>query len=521
MIELSDFDGFIYDRNDYNAINFQKQMDDYLRRTGKPVMLLDAGEHPFFENTVSHDPEAFALLIEHLILVHGHKKIYCLTGTKGTTQADDRLKSYFHVMQRHGLYYDKSFYAYGDFWRNAPVEFAQRLINGELSMPDAVVCANDFMADALIAALGKGGIRVPQDVAVTGFDGYLVDALSDISLTSHPQSCYQLGADAFRRLYSIMTGRNCRKLPTKYTRIQIGQSCGCLPVMRKTDKSRREQRLISVYKDLFDHSEVLFELMHTGSLYDMLNLIAQRIYLICHWNQFRIFLTNDYLRSVQAHPNSSGKKNCCEVLWSDRAGKSRGISAYPINQSEIIFYLTQEQSHPSAYYLSALHMDERQFGIAALSFGRLPYCYHSEYCTFINYLCLALDQLEEKTKLRMQNTGGMKGTENPQLYRQLIQIREEMLQHPEEDWNVQKLCARTHVSRSYLQRMYKRYFTKSIFEELIDFRLQKAKELLSSTEHPISQIAELCGYESYAHFAKQFKAREGVTPSEYRKTGCF
>ena len=91
-----------------------------------------------------------------------------------------------------------------------------------------------------------------------------------------------------------------------------------------------------------------------------------------------------------------------------------------------------------------------------------------------------------------------------------------MQQHPESDWNVQNLCERTHVSRSYLQRMYKRYFGKSVFEELIDFRLQKAKDLLCSTEFPISQISELCGYETYAHFAKQFKAQEGVTPSAFR-----
>lgn len=92
-----------------------------------------------------------------------------------------------------------------------------------------------------------------------------------------------------------------------------------------------------------------------------------------------------------------------------------------------------------------------------------------------------------------------------------------MQQHPESNWNVQKLCERTHVSRSYLQRMYKRYFGKSIFGELIDFRLQKAKELLSCTEYLISQIAELCGYETYAHFAVQFKAQEGITPSTFRK----
>ncbi|HAG14629.1 MAG TPA: hypothetical protein DCG49_12335 [Ruminococcus sp.] len=516
LIVQPDFDGFIYDQNSFVHIGIQKKLDDLLRRTGKPVMLLDAGEHAYFENTVSHDPETFALLVEHMIQVHGYRKIYCLTGKKGMAQAEDRLEAYFHVMQRHGLYYDDSYYAYGDFWREAPVRFAQRIISGALAMPEAVVCANDIMADALIEALGKAGIRVPQDVAVTGFDGYLDDAKSEVTLTTFPKSCYQLGAEAFRRLYSIMTGRNCRRIPTKHSRIRIGRSCGCIPTQRQTDKSRREKRLLARYKEWFYHSELLFELMHTETLHELLVLIGSRIYLICRWNQFHIFLSGSYLKAVQPHRHLMGQQDCCEVLRSDRAGKNSGISEQPMQQSEIISYLTQQADHPCAYYLSPLHMDERQFGYAALSFGRMACCYQPEYCTFISYLCLAFDQLAEKTKLRAQNTGSMKSVENPQLYRQLVQIREEMQQHPESDWSITALCARTHVSRSYLQRMYKRYFENSIFEELIEFRLRKAKTLLRDSALTISQISELCGYASYAHFAKQFKTHEGITLSAYR-----
>ena len=53
------------------------------------------------------------------------------------------------------MYYDESYYAYGDFWRDYPVAYAQRIISGELSKPEAVVCGNDVMADALIAELRK------------------------------------------------------------------------------------------------------------------------------------------------------------------------------------------------------------------------------------------------------------------------------------------------------------------------------------------------------------------------------
>lgn len=513
------FDGFIYDQNAFANSSIQKKLDDLLRRTGKPVMMLDAGEHPFFENTISHDPEEFAMLVEHMIQVHGHEKIYCLTGPKGMPQAEDRLEAYFHVMKRNGLYCDESYCAYGDFWRDAPVKYAQRLISGELAMPQAVVCANDVMADALIAALEKAGIRVPQDLAVTGFDGCLApdDVLSDVSLTSYPHSCYQLGADAFRRLYTIMTGRSCRRAPTKHSRIQIGRSCGCIPVHDQNEGSRREKRLIFRHREWFYHSEVLFELMHTESLNDLLLLLASRIYLVCHWAHFRVFLNDSFLSNVSSEVQLPPNKNCCQVLWTDRAGRSSGISDLPMKQSEIISFLTEEPSHPAAYYLSPLHMNERQFGIAALSFGRLACCYQPEYCTLISYICLALDRLEERAALSRQSPVSIKDEENPQLYRQLLQLRQEMTERPEASWSVPELCLRTNVSRSYLQRMYKKYFGKSIFEELIQFRLKKAKELLSSTDFTISQIAEMCGYATYAHFAKQFKACEGVTLSEYRK----
>ena len=514
LAQAPEFDGFLYDRNSFAHQGIRKHIDDLLKRTGKPVMLLDASEVPYFENTVTHDPEAFELLVEHLIQVHGYRKIYCLTGQKAFTQSAERLEAYCNVMQRHGLYYDESYYAYGDFWRDYPVEYAQRIISGALSKPEAVVCANDVMADALIAALTKAGIRVPEDIAVTGFDGNLEDAQSDVALTTCKKSHAQLGADAVRRLYSILTGRSCRRVPADRSRIQIGRSCGCIPVRHRTAKSRREQRLLSDHKEWFYQSELMFEMMHTETLHEILSVVANRAYLICHWNQLRIFLTADYLRAARDDRSVPSRKDCCEVLWCDRAGRSSGISDRAVKQSEIIADLTQEAQHPTAYYLSPLHMNEQQFGLMALSFGKLPCCYQAEYCTFLNCLCLALEHLTLPGK---RDTDREKSIENPQLFEALVPLREEMQQHPEKDWSIQVLCQHTHISRSYLQRMYKTYFGKSIFEELIDFRMQKAKALLRDTELSISEVAAACGYGSYSHFANQFKSQEGITPSGYRE----
>ena len=88
---------------------------------------------------------------------------------------------------------------------------------------------------------------------------------------------------------------------------------------------------------------------------------------------------------------------------------------------------------------------------------------------------------------------------------------------PEKEWSIDGICKSINVSRSYLQRMYRHFFGRSIFEELISCRIEKAKRLLIKTSSSVSEIAELCGYASYNHFVRQFRSYENMTPTEYRK----
>lgn len=70
---------------------------------------------------------------------------------------------------------------------------------------------------------------------------------------------------------------------------------------------------------------------------------------------------------------------------------------------------------------------------------------------------------------------------------------------------------------SYLSWLFKKEMKKSFLEYLISYRMTKAKELLSSTQQTISEIAYQVGYNDYYHFAKAFKQNVGWTPTEYRE----
>lgn len=79
------------------------------------------------------------------------------------------------------------------------------------------------------------------------------------------------------------------------------------------------------------------------------------------------------------------------------------------------------------------------------------------------------------------------------------------------------LARNMHLSREYLSRYFKKHMGKTIFEYITEVRTEKAKQMLTTTTHSVSDICEYCGYNSIGNFQKSFKKVTGVSPSKYRK----
>lgn len=74
------------------------------------------------------------------------------------------------------------------------------------------------------------------------------------------------------------------------------------------------------------------------------------------------------------------------------------------------------------------------------------------------------------------------------------------------------------ISTSYFQHLYTVFFGISFQSDLINIRLEYAKNLILSTSLTIEQIAEMSGYSNEIHFYRQFRKKTGMTPIEYRKS---
>lgn len=102
-------------------------------------------------------------------------------------------------------------------------------------------------------------------------------------------------------------------------------------------------------------------------------------------------------------------------------------------------------------------------------------------------------------------------------YGKLLNLREKIYKNPKNKWSVDTLCREMNMSRSYFQLIYRETFGITCISDVINCKINYAKNILTTTNLSIGQISEECGYDNDEHFMRQFKKHIGVTPSEYRK----
>ncbi|TDE89182.1 LacI family transcriptional regulator [Occultella glacieicola] len=149
----------------------------------RPVVQLGGGIMPSFDCVIMGETEGFRSMTEHL-LATGRKRIALIgTGPGGAPQGS-RFAGYLEALTAHGIDLDERLLITGSDWdrRASGYEAVVGLLRTGVEF-DAVMCFNDAMAVGALRGLRSHGLRVPQDVALTGFDD-----TAEVEFTSPPLS---------------------------------------------------------------------------------------------------------------------------------------------------------------------------------------------------------------------------------------------------------------------------------------------------------------------------------------------
>ena len=175
------------------------------------------------------DNRAAAKTMVNYLISLGHKRIGVISGLKDNPHAIDRLEGYKEALAEAGIPFEKDLIAEGDFTMWSGLNAAFQFCNMKVR-PTAIFSMNDEMAIGAMQTLKNQGIRIPEDMSVTGFDDIAYAKYSDPSLTTISQPAEEMGKMAMDMLLKVIEGeplsqREC-VLPTEFI---IRKSTGPAP----------------------------------------------------------------------------------------------------------------------------------------------------------------------------------------------------------------------------------------------------------------------------------------------------
>ena len=204
--------------------------EQHARLAARVPVVLVAGspDEPTADVVGSDNRLGTRAIVSHLIERHGRTRLFYLAGPREAPDARERRAVFEEALAQH-----EGVRLAGSFEGRFAVISGQLAVREILAarrdeMPDAIVCANDQMAIGAMRELQAAGVRVPGDVAVTGFDDIHLGALLTPALTTVHQSMPLLGERAcallLQRIADPSLPRRVERLPT---RLIVRESCGC------------------------------------------------------------------------------------------------------------------------------------------------------------------------------------------------------------------------------------------------------------------------------------------------------
>lgn len=140
------------------------------KESNTPVVIVD-GTYEGYPSIKFDYYKGFENVVRHAMSMRPVKKPHIIAGFRDNYFSNERIEAFKNVIHEFGIEFTDDMVSYGNFWAMPAIEAAQKLISSG-NIPDCIFCANDIMAINVCNEFITAGYRIPEDIMITGFDGY-------------------------------------------------------------------------------------------------------------------------------------------------------------------------------------------------------------------------------------------------------------------------------------------------------------------------------------------------------------
>ena len=378
-----DFDCVIVTAEAFFDKSLLYSLIDKIKSANIPCTVI--GENiPGFYYVDNDDITDMELITTHLIKNHGFKDIDILTGPFGNDVAENRLSGCKNAFIKNGLDFSKVRVFYGDFWLDSGEQLAHKYLSGELSMPRAVICANDSMAFGLCDVLSENGVEIPKIIAVTGYDTYGERIYHNPIITTLQRKREEMGVNAFKSIYPEVNISS-----NEENEVITGLSCGCEVNLSYLEKETRRARIGKYFNMTTSETRLSDKLTLCLSLKEYCETLADSFYLLFGAKQLYLCLDKNW----QGDKYAGDEFLCCNI----KGGQEVSSPLTFTDNKEMMYYITAKEN-PGVYYYSPLRFQKRLYGFTVLYYDYVQ-CYDVSYRDYIKTVANALEFLRLKNDI--------------------------------------------------------------------------------------------------------------------------
>ncbi|MFA9398935.1 MAG: diguanylate cyclase [Clostridiaceae bacterium] len=231
-INVDKLDGIIVLAGTLENYITKDELNEFLKDYKKIPMVTTAVSVPGVPGVIFDNKTSIKKVLEHLIEHHNYKKIAYISGPYLNEEARIRYDAYIETLQKYNIPFDKNYVYQGTYYEESGYKAVEYFLEEKGLQVDAIYAASDEMAIGALLKLQSMGIRVPEDIAIAGFDDIEKAKMFTPRLTTISQSVSTIGNIATNLLGDLMEGK---KVPLKTCingELIIRESCGCFNISK-------------------------------------------------------------------------------------------------------------------------------------------------------------------------------------------------------------------------------------------------------------------------------------------------
>ena len=360
--------------------------------------------------------QAVCEIVGHLIDEHRAKSFAFVEGVRGY-EADVRKQAFIDTCRDRGISDDAITMYQGNWLAASGTDVAEQILAKRDELPDAIVSSNDEMAIGIIERLYAGGVNVPDDVLVTGFDGIESSVMYSPSITTVERGMDVMVEEALKNLFANIDGQPYQQVLFTPHKTHYRASCGCTTGMTREDVEfhRKYTRLTRRLTE----AEVILDRMTNDFL--AANTLGEITRAVEHYaDVFDVAKLYCCVHAPIIKDMGTGYEEKHKLRTTDMALLTCQETRPMIMQGSIYEIFSRADLLPPDIYeehdiwlFYPLHYIEEFIGYAALCDFK-PFMARQQIRRPLHMLALALDNLRKKVRLtRMNRLLGEKADRDP------------------------------------------------------------------------------------------------------------